>query len=104
MLARSLLPILLSVLLTGRVVSAAEPADIAGVWEGRLVLGDSGLRLVFDLSADAKGSLTGKLDSPDQGAGRPVAGRRWLHPWPGYHNQDLADKRRSPRSGDSHVQ
>jgi alpha/beta superfamily hydrolase len=68
MLARSLTLILLSVLLPGLAVSAAEPADIAGVWEGSLVLGDSGLRLVFNFTTDAKGSLTGKMDSPDQGA------------------------------------
>lgn len=68
MLARSLVLVVLSVLLSGRVVSAAQPAGIAGAWEGRLVLGDSGLRLVFNLTADAKGSLTGKMDSPDQGA------------------------------------
>jgi pimeloyl-ACP methyl ester carboxylesterase len=68
MLARSLVLILLSVLPPGQATFAAEPAGIAGVWEGRLVLGDSGLRLVFNLTADAKGSLTGKMDSPDQGA------------------------------------
>ena len=68
MLARSLVLILLSVLLSGRAVSAAEPAALPVAWEGRLVLGDSGLRLVFNLTADAKGSLTGKMDSPDQGA------------------------------------
>ncbi len=67
MLARLLVLILLSMLLSGRVVSAAEPAGIAGTWEGRVVLGDSGLRLVFNLTADAKGSLSGKMDSPDQG-------------------------------------
>src|SRR5688572_14245675 len=68
MLARSLVLILLSVLLTGRVAGAAQPAGIAGAWEGRLVLGDAGLRLVFNFTADAKGALTGTMDSPDQGA------------------------------------
>ena len=68
MLARSLVLILLSVLLTGRVASAAQPAGIAGAWEGRLVLGDAGLRLVFNFTAAAKGALTGTMDSPDHGA------------------------------------
>jgi pimeloyl-ACP methyl ester carboxylesterase len=67
-MVRSLTLILLSVLLPGIAVSAAEPAGITGVWEGRLVLGDSGMRLVFNFTTDAKGSLTGKMDSPDQGA------------------------------------
>jgi len=67
MLVRFLVPLLLGMLLAGRAVAAAEP-PVAGSWEGRLVLGDAGLRLLFNFTADSQGRLTGTLDSPDQGA------------------------------------
>jgi hypothetical protein len=67
MRVRFLIPLLLGMLLAGRTVAAAE-APIAGSWEGRLVLGDAGLRLLFNFTADAQGRLTGTMDSPDQGA------------------------------------
>jgi pimeloyl-ACP methyl ester carboxylesterase len=68
MLARSLVLLFVSVLMAGRAVAAAEPATIAGTWEGSLVLGDAGLRLLFNFTIDANGRLDGTMDSPDQGA------------------------------------
>jgi hypothetical protein len=67
MLARLPVLFLLSVLLACR-ATAAEPTAISGTWEGSLILGDSGLRLLFNLKNDANGRLAGTLDSPDQGA------------------------------------
>jgi pimeloyl-ACP methyl ester carboxylesterase len=68
MLARSLILLFVSVLLAGRPAAAAEPAPITGTWEGTLVLGDAGLRLLFNFTFDASGRLTGTMDSPDQRA------------------------------------
>jgi pimeloyl-ACP methyl ester carboxylesterase len=67
MLARFLVLLVSSVLLACRLASAAESATVAGTWEGTLVLGDAGLRLLFNF-AEASGRLTGTMDSPDQGA------------------------------------
>jgi uncharacterized protein len=58
--------LLLGMLLASRTVVAESP--VAGSWEGRLVLGDAGLRLLFNFTADPQGRLTGTMDSPDQGA------------------------------------
>jgi fermentation-respiration switch protein FrsA (DUF1100 family) len=41
---------------------------VEGVWQGALEIGSTKLRIVFNLSKSADGSLTGTLDSPDQGA------------------------------------
>ena len=66
--ARLLVLLLLHLLMVGRLAAAAEPSPVAGTWEGSLAVGNSGLRMLFNLSADANGRLTGTLDSPDQGA------------------------------------
>ena len=43
-------------------------ADVVGSWIGTLNAGGQQLRLVFHIERDASGTLTGALDSPDQGA------------------------------------
>lgn len=61
------LPALALVLLAAPALTA--PRDASGTWEGRLM----GLRLVLHVSATPGGSLSGTLDSPDQGAtGLPI--------------------------------
>jgi len=44
------------------------PGTFAGTWEGVLATGGPGLHLVLHVTADDDGTLTGTLDSPDQGA------------------------------------
>lgn len=52
---------------------AAEPANVAGVWSGKLAVGGISLTIVFDWKQEASGQWSGTLDSPDQGAfGIPV--------------------------------
>ena len=67
MLARFVVLLVSSVLLACRPASAAESATVAGTWEGTLVLGSAGLRLLFNFT-EAQGRLAGTMDSPDQGA------------------------------------
>src|SRR4051794_25703260 len=57
--------------------SAAGPAPhgIEGFWQGALDTGAIPLRLVFKIEKKADGSMTGTLDSLDQGAkGIPLSG------------------------------
>ncbi len=42
-------------------------AKAAGTWSGSLAAGGQALRLIFHIEADADGSLSGTMDSPDQG-------------------------------------
>ena len=42
-------------------------AKVAGTWSGTLDAGGATLRIVFHLDAGADGSLSGTMDSPDQG-------------------------------------
>ena len=58
---------------------AAQPApaagspQIAGDWHGALTGGGAELRVVFHVAAGTNGSLSGTLDSVDQGAnGIPI--------------------------------
>ena len=62
-------------------VAAAEPAStdpetaarVEGTWSGTLNAGGQALRLIFHIEADG-GSLSGTLDSPDQGQmGMPIS-------------------------------
>lgn len=47
----------------------AKPVDgAAGTWKGTINAGGQELHLVVHISKKADGSLTGTLDSPDQGA------------------------------------
>lgn len=46
---------------------ATAQKNIAGVWEGKLNVGTTSLRLVFHLKKDSTG-FSGSMDSPDQGA------------------------------------
>jgi len=56
------------VLCLGVPAMAAKQEDITGIWQGKLKAGASELRIVFRISRDSSGSLTAKMDSPDQGA------------------------------------
>lgn len=44
------------------------PGDFVGTWEGVLETGGPGLHLVLHVAAAGDGTLTGTMDSPDQGA------------------------------------
>lgn len=58
------------------VAAGSEPASVEGTWEGILdasATGQGKLRVVLHVSKAKDGSLTGTLDSPDQGAaGIPI--------------------------------
>lgn len=65
---------LTAILMTGAFISiqlggyvAAQAVDIAGTWSGVLKVSDTELQLVVRITKNADGSLTGKVDSPDQG-------------------------------------
>jgi len=48
--------------------------DIIGVWEGKLLIGKTSLKIVFRITKDLNGAVKASLDSPDQGAyGIPVS-------------------------------
>ena len=48
-------------------------SGIEGIWEGKLKVPGTELRIVFNISKNSDGTLTATLDSPDQGAtGIPV--------------------------------
>jgi hypothetical protein len=42
--------------------------SIEGIWEGKLKVPGTELRIVFKISKNSDGTLTATLDSPDQGA------------------------------------
>jgi len=46
----------------------ADRADVSGTWAGTLDAAGQELRLVFHIVRDSAGQLSGKMDSPDQGA------------------------------------
>jgi pimeloyl-ACP methyl ester carboxylesterase len=52
----------------GALGAAPSPAGIAGLWQGTLEVGAVPLRIVFKIERKPDGTLTGTLDSPDQGA------------------------------------
>ncbi len=63
--------LLCSLLSAGAMYAGAEPGkapSLAGSWLGTLKVSAIELRIVFNLSAKPDGSLSGTLDSPDQGA------------------------------------
>ncbi len=65
----SLLPLSLLLLTGFSLASAApEPKGPAGDWSGTLQVGQVKLRLLFKIKKTPEGSLTGTLDSLDQGA------------------------------------
>lgn len=59
---------------TGHSLANASPANSpAGKWTGKLDVGGTVLRIVFNISQDDQGDYSATLDSPDQGAsGIPV--------------------------------
>lgn len=73
---RSLIPSALSclsILYPAGSTPAQTQDPLVGVWEGRLAVGGSGLRVVFHVTTSDDGSLGATMDSPDQGAtGIPV--------------------------------
>lgn len=51
----------------------AKQEQVTGTWSGALSIGNTKLRLVFNISSKSDGTLTATMDSPDQGAkGIPV--------------------------------
>src|SRR5207302_341758 len=65
----------LALLAAGGLSLAADPSPrkdppkgIEGVWQGALKVGVAELRLVVHIANKPDGTLTGTLDSPDQGA------------------------------------
>jgi len=51
----------------------SEIISIEGIWEGKLKVPGTELRIVFNISKNSDGALTSTMDSPDQGAtGIPV--------------------------------
>lgn len=54
--------------LTVAAATQGEARGVEGIWEGTLSVGTAKLRLVVKVSSAEGGALTGKLDSPDQGA------------------------------------
>jgi pimeloyl-ACP methyl ester carboxylesterase len=48
--------------------SRSEAASIDGDWQGALQLGSTSIRVVFHFTQTNDGTITGKLESPDQGA------------------------------------
>ena len=58
--------VLLSVLFSG-LLNAEETASLAGQWTGKLGAPEGGLRIVFHLTEEKDGSMTARMDSPDQG-------------------------------------
>jgi pimeloyl-ACP methyl ester carboxylesterase len=48
--------------------AADSPASVVGTWEGTLEAGAARLRLVLHIDSPKNDALTGRLDSPDQGA------------------------------------
>ena len=66
----------LGLLLIGGVFAFAQkptprtdsPPNVVGTWEGTLDAGAAKLKLVLHIDAPKDGALSGRLDSPDQGA------------------------------------
>ncbi|MBL8176120.1 MAG: alpha/beta fold hydrolase [Bryobacterales bacterium] len=62
------MPLLLLAILTCGVSAYAQSAGIEGHWQGTLDAGAARLRLALHIEKEASGSLSGKMDSIDQGA------------------------------------
>jgi pimeloyl-ACP methyl ester carboxylesterase len=69
---RPLCALLIVCLLASALAAVAEPEEhpLEGVWQGTLEVPPSGfeLRIVFRVAVEPDGSLSGLMDSPDQGA------------------------------------
>ncbi len=66
---KKMIPLLAVTLLSSALgFSASATNDVVGNWKGTLDVGSVKLRLVFNISKDAAGALTAKMDSLDQGA------------------------------------
>lgn len=59
--------IIFSCLIFGTTGNADELKEIQGIWEGKLQVPGSSLRIVFRITKTPEGNLTATMDSPDQG-------------------------------------
>lgn len=65
---QSLYRIFSLLIMAGLTTGNIDAQNLAGAWEGTLTLPNGTLRIVFNVSANADGSLSATMDSPDQGA------------------------------------
>lgn len=63
-----LLFLFLAVIITPSCAQSQAQNGIIGHWDGKLTFGSTTLKIVFHFSTDSTNTLTGTLDSPDQGA------------------------------------
>jgi uncharacterized protein len=62
-----LVTMIVSTLSLGAITGAAV-SEAIGEWGGKIDTGDGSLRVIVHISQAADGTLTGSLDSPDQGS------------------------------------
>ncbi len=62
-----------TIVVAGNLSGASELTGIEGIWEGKLQVPGTEIRIVFSITATPEGKLTATMDSPDQGVkGFPV--------------------------------
>lgn len=68
-----LLLLIIICLMATMAINAEQARGIEGIWEGKLQVSSSSLRIVFRITKTTEGNLTATMDSPDQGiTGIPV--------------------------------
>ena len=68
-----LLLVIIFCLMATMAINAEQARGIEGIWEGKLQVSGSSLRIVFRIIKTPEGNLTATMDSPDQGiTGIPV--------------------------------
>ncbi|MDD5635856.1 MAG: hypothetical protein PHE81_04615, partial [Atribacterota bacterium] len=68
-----LLLLIIICLMATMAINAEQARGIEGIWEGKLQVSGSSLRIVFRIIKTPEGNLTATMDSPDQGiTGIPV--------------------------------
>jgi uncharacterized protein len=66
---------------TGRSYVSREGSDLQGIWNGTLDVNEVKLRLALKISEAADGTLSGAMDSLDQGArDLPVTSMKYANP------------------------
>ena len=55
-----------TIVVTGSLSGASELSGIEGIWEGKLQVPGTEIRIVFKITASPDGKLTATMDSPDQ--------------------------------------
>ena len=69
----NLLLVIIFCLMATMAIDAEQARGIEGIWEGKLQVSGSSLRIVFRITKTTEGNLTATMDSPDQGiTGIPV--------------------------------